>query len=437
MKIVLQPIPIQDHDLDHDIFGRKNFGIALANIVKNSKDPLVIGLDGNWGEGKSTFVKTWQKILDEEEVPNIYIDAFASDYVDDAFMVVAGAITDYVSANAPPKKSKDFIDKAKNVGAHVLSLSAKIGIRAISAGVIKEVDIDDLKNIGEDISKEISDSAEKYIKDRLTNHKAERESIDHFKSFLSTIPGGLKIPSEYPLTIIIDELDRCRPSFAVEMLEKIKHLFSVPNVNFLLVMNKSQLQESIKSTYGANIDAHTYLQKFISIEATLPKKKGRDGNIEKYCKYLAHQYGFNKGEWAAYFNALGTQLNCSLRELERIYSNLAIMLLTEKPNAQLHEPLISAVCTLKVMRPGLFSRLTGGSIPLIDIHEALNYYPDPKRDNYVMENILSWLHTCLMSDEEFNALDQDDDIRRNSRHFRHRSMFIEQLAQKLDSFSAG
>ncbi|UUJ43214.1 KAP family NTPase [Pseudomonas extremaustralis] len=437
MKLVLQPMPIEDNDFGHDIFGRKSFGLALANIVKNSQDPLVIGLDGNWGEGKSTFVKTWQKTLDQEEVPNIYIDAFASDYVDDAFMVVAGAITDYVTENAPPKKSKEFIEKAKNVGAHVLSLSAKIGIRAISAGVIKEADLDDLKTIGDDISKEISDSAEKYIKDRLTNHKAERESVEHFKSFLSTIPSGLKTPSTYPLTVIIDELDRCRPSFAVEMLEKIKHLFSVPNVNFLLVMNKAQLQESIKSTYGVNIDAHTYLQKFISIEATLPKKKGRDGDIEKYCKYLAHQYGFTKGEWAAYFTALGTQLNCSLRELERIYSNLAIMLLTEKEGAELHEALISAVCTLKVMRPGLFSRLVEDDVPLEDIYKGLKYYPDPKRDNYVMEHILLWLHACLMSDEKFNALDNDDEIKRSGRYIRNRKKFLVQLVQKLDSFSAG
>jgi hypothetical protein len=437
MKIVLKPHQIPEDDFGTDMFGRKSFGIALANIVKNSKDPLVISLDGNWGEGKSTFVKTWQKILDKEKVPNIYIDAFASDYVDDAFMVVAGAITDYVSANAPEKKSKEFIDKAKNVGAHVLSLSAKIGIRAISAGVIKEADLHELGKIGEDISKDISSSAEKYIKDRLTNHKTERQSIDHFKAFLSTIPSSLKEPSESPLTVIIDELDRCRPSFAVEMLEKIKHLFSVPNVNFLLVINKTQLQESIKSTYGVNINAHTYLQKFITIEATLPKKKGRDGDIEKYCKYLVDQYGLKTGDWSEYFTALGTQLNCSLRELERIHSNLAIMLMSERQGAEIHEALVAAVCTLKVMRPGIFSRMAEGSIPIQDIHEAFKYYPDPKSENYVMEHVIKWLHICLMPDTEFNNLDDHDEAKRMGRHMRNRNRFLGLLVQRLNSFSAG
>lgn len=437
MKIVLQPHQISDDDFGPDLFGRQNFGIALANIVKNSKDPLVIGLDGNWGEGKSTFVRAWQKILNKEKVPNIYIDAFASDYVDDAFMVVAGAITDYVTENAPTKKSKEFIDKAKNVGVHALSLSAKIGIRALSAGVIKDTDFQDFGKIGEDISKDISSSAEKYIKYRLTNHKAERQSIEHFKSFLSTIPSSLKEPSETPLTIIIDELDRCRPSFAVEMLEKIKHLFSVPNVNFLLVMNKSQLQESIKSTYGANLNAHTYLQKFITIEATLPKRKGRNSDVEKYCEYLVSQYGLEKGEWAELFTTLGTQLNCSLRELERIFSNLSIMLMSEKKGAEVHEALIATICTLKVMRPGIFSRLAEGSIPIEDIYEAFKYHPNPSSDNYNMEYIIKWLDICTMPDSDFNNLDPSDNRRIFGSRISNRKRFLEQLIQKLNNFSAG
>ncbi len=436
MEIVVQPHQIPEDNFGSDLFGRKNFGIALANIVKNSKSPLVISLDGNWGEGKSTFVKSWQRILDKENVPNIYIDAFASDYVDDAFMVVAGAITDYVSENAPEKKSEEFIDKAKNVGAHILSLSAKIGIRALSAGVIKEADLHDLEKIGEDISKDISSSAEKYIKDRLTNHKTERQSIEHFKKFLSTVPSSLKKPSDSSLTIIIDELDRCRPSFAVEILEKIKHLFSVPNVNFLLVINKSQLQESIKSTYGANINAHTYLQKFITIEATLPKKKGSNSDIEKYCNHLVSQYNLNTGEWTEYFTALGTQLNCSLRELERIFSNLAIMLMSEKKDADVHEPLIAAICTLKVMSPGVFSRLAEGNILIEDIHEAFKYHPDPANENYTMEYVIKYLSACLMPDIEFNNLDHYDDIKRITQFMRNRKKLIGALVQKLNCFSA-
>jgi len=437
MKIVAKSHEIPTDGFSQDLFGRKDFGIALANIVKNSKDPLVIGLDGNWGEGKSTFVKAWQTLLDSENVPNIYIDAFESDYVDDAFMVVAGAITDYVSEKAPDKKSREFIEKAKDVGAHILSLGAKIGIRAVSAGLIKETDIQEFGKIGEDISKDISTSAEKYIKERLTNHKKEKQSIEHFKIFLSGIPSSLTISSESPLTIIIDELDRCRPSFAVEMLEKIKHLFSVQNVNFLLVINKEQLQESIKATYGANINAHAYLQKFISIEATLPKKNGRNSDIGKYCQFLADQYDIDDRDWVELLSGLGTQLNCSLRELERIYSNVAIMLMSERKNADINTTLVSAICVLKVMRPGVFARLASANIPIRDIQDAFKYYPNPKSDNYVMEHVMKWLEMCVMEEDDFNNLEASHEIRGLARHYSQRDKIIGPLIQKLNSFSAG
>lgn len=437
MRIVAKPYQVLDPQAERDLFGRKSFGEALANIVENASDPLVIGLDGNWGEGKSTFVKSWQLTLDARNVPNIYIDAFASDYLDDAFMVVASAITDYLTVNAAPKESKEFIEKAKQVGAHVLSLTAKIGIRAISAGAVKEADIHDFAKIAEDISKDISTSAEKYIKERLTNHKTEQQSIEHFKAVLSDIPKNLRTPSQSPLTIIIDELDRCRPSFAVEMLEKIKHLFSVQNVNFLLVINKSQLQESIKATYGANIDAHTYLQKFISIEAVLPKKKGVDGDIARYCKFLADQFDIQDTEWAEYFTALGTQLNCSLRELERIYSNLAILLLSSNKDADIHEPLIATVCVLKVMRPGIFRRLSDEDLTLREMYEALRYHPDPSSKNYAMEHVMKWMQVFLLGEEEFKQLDDSEDVKRMAMHYRSRRKVLGLTSQKLSSFTAG
>ena len=52
------------------------------------------------------------------------------------------------------------------------------------------------------------------------------------------------------LVFLIDELDRCRPTYAVETIEKIKHLFSVPGIIWVLVMNKEQIESSIQKVYG-------------------------------------------------------------------------------------------------------------------------------------------------------------------------------------------
>ncbi|MNJ38674.1 KAP family P-loop domain protein [compost metagenome] len=223
MKIVIPQFEVAEGEgFKHDLFNRKPFAHALTNLIRRTNDPLVIGIDGNWGEGKTIFVKSWQHLLKENHVPNIYIDAFASDYVDDAFMVVAGAISDYMQEKAPPERASEFIETAKKVGAHVLSVGTKIAIRAATGGLANADDLKSYETTIEGVGDDISNSAEEYIKSKLVSHKKEHATINKFKAYLSTIPQTLSSTSDHPLTIIIDELDRCRPSFAVEMLEKNK-----------------------------------------------------------------------------------------------------------------------------------------------------------------------------------------------------------------------
>ncbi|TOB14507.1 P-loop NTPase fold protein, partial [Vibrio parahaemolyticus] len=107
MKLVVPTLKISaDEGFERDMLDRQSFGESLKNIVLRSDDELVISLDGKWGEGKSTFVRMWQGLLNQNDVPNIYIDSFANDYVDDPFLSVASAITSYVEANAKDANSK-------------------------------------------------------------------------------------------------------------------------------------------------------------------------------------------------------------------------------------------------------------------------------------------------------------------------------------------
>lgn len=73
------------------------------------------------------------------------------------------------------------------------------------------------------------------------------------------------------MIFIIDELDRCNPYYAVKVLERIKHLFNIPNIVFVLSIDKEQLSNSIRGYYGSDlIKADEYLKRFIDIEYTLP-----------------------------------------------------------------------------------------------------------------------------------------------------------------------
>ena len=66
---------------------------------------------------------------------------------------------------------------------------------------------------------------------------------------------------------MIDELDRCNPHYSVLVLERIKHIFSVPGIVFILSVDKKQFGNAIRGYYGSDlIDANEYLRRFIDLD---------------------------------------------------------------------------------------------------------------------------------------------------------------------------
>lgn len=423
MRIVTPPLVVEESDaFTKDILDRKGYGEALLNLVIRSSDALVISLDGKWGEGKTTFVKMWQGLLSDANVPNLYIDAFSNDYVDDAFIAVASAITDYTEKNII-KGHRDKVvalkEKSKKVGGQLLSWSARIGVKAATLGIIKDADIEELKDIKGDLSKTASDLIGEFVEERITNHSKDIELIKSFQGLLSDLPSKLNSEGDKPLVVIIDELDRCKPTFAVEVIEKIKHLFSVENVVFVLVMNKAQLEESIKNVYGQNVDAHTYLQKFINIEAKLPKQIGEcyNNDLSKYTSRLLQLHELQT--WGDDRNIvdsvepLANHFNLSLRQLEKVFTNLAVFYGSSAENHLRIVPIIVFLAVIKVVDPRLFDSILHQNISYADLIEKLklrNLDEENERHRklYLM---MQWIRFSLLSEKEFNALPDEDRIK--------------------------
>jgi hypothetical protein len=91
-----------------------------------------------------------------------------------------------------------------------------------------------------------------------------------FRETLAALTLGKDGTSPRKLVIVVDELDRCRPDYALAMLEIIKHFFAVDHVHFVLGVNLRELENSVKARYGAGINAGLYLQKFITVTVALP-----------------------------------------------------------------------------------------------------------------------------------------------------------------------
>lgn len=385
-----------------------------------SNDELVISLDGKWGEGKTTFVKMWQGLLSEAGVASIYIDAFQNDYVDDAFISIASAITSYVETHSEDGgKGTDFKEKAKNIGVQLLSWSAKIGIKAATLGVVKEADIDALTDIKNDVATGSSGVIADYIKERLGSHTKDVELVRSFRDGLSELPSKLKGNESNRLVIIIDELDRCKPSFAVEVLEKIKHLFSVKNVVFVLVMHKEQMEEAIRCIYGNNIDAHTYLQKFINIETSIPKRAGDrlSNDLEVYARRLLQLHELET--WGDHRNIveclvpLAQHFNLSLRQLEKVFTNLAIVYGISAENQLRLVPIITFICVIKVIKPSVFGRLLVRNISFSDLckETGLTELDESIEHQRKLYRVMSWTRFAMLSEDEFNQIDANDPIK--------------------------
>jgi hypothetical protein len=190
---------------------------------------------------------------------------------------------------------------------------------------------------------------------------------------------------------MVDELDRCNPTFAVKVLERIKHLFDVPNVVFILSIDKKQLVCSVKGFYGSNeIDAEEYLRRFIDIEYNLP-----EANPEFFCDYLYDYYdfgGFLRDEWRLrndYFGqksqkaekdkdlllfmakSIVKDKHLSLRQIERVFATARIGLCGMPIDGLFLPELFLLLSYLKTCEIDLFNRIASFSIGLQDFVDAM------------------------------------------------------------------
>ncbi|MFW1953756.1 KAP family P-loop NTPase fold protein [Acinetobacter beijerinckii] len=176
------------------------------------------------------------------------------------------------------------------------------------------------------VSDEITAKVKEHIEKKIENHQIEKESVQDFKNELDQLAKKL----DKPLVFIIDELDRCRPDFAIRLIERIKHFFDIPKIVFILVMNKPQLIQSVHSLYGYAVETNgDYFEKFIDFTIKFPQLNA----IRNYEMLLKEQL-FRIGEIGDqdhvsgfYFWILALQLykNYNSRELIRKINQFALL----------------------------------------------------------------------------------------------------------------
>lgn len=293
-----------------DSIGRNKELVNFIRIIDSINESYSIALDSYWGSGKTFFVKqvkmildakteesygevegkkqvvdTWNKISNnmqlKKHVP-IYYDAWQNDCDDDPIYSLVYQIA-LDTANI-----KGLNDK--------ISFSDIIAAAGKLTGAITGFD-----------PNEIAASLKKT--DFLEKMRSRKKIESRVKLFLNRL-----LPDDCDrLLIIIDELDRCNPEFAVKLLERIKHYFNNDRITFVFAVNLAELQHTVKNHYGTDFNASRYLDRFFDLPVKLPPVD-IDSYLESQGLY-ERNYVFD-----ASMKAVIKKYNLQLREISRYIS---------------------------------------------------------------------------------------------------------------------
>ena len=395
-----------------DLFSRNHLVDKLNNLIARLPNGGVIAIDAPWGEGKSWFGKNWQLSLKNDGYKTAFIDAFQEDFIEDPFLMIVSHMVEAVKDDEDGLKQQ-LITAGSKLAINLAPAAAKAGLKVFGRWALKTDNIsEDVKTFLEDLNENVADSIQEKTKELISAHRDYIKDVNEFKTLITKSIED----DDKPLVVFIDELDRCRPDFSVKTLERIKHLFDIDGLVFVLLVNKDQLSESIKGFYGAGIKADVYLRKFIQFSLMLPKSTGTSrqplGDNDKFCRYLLEQkYAIPYNDQLAAFNRLfvifSNYFGLSLRDVE---NGVALFLLSNVVgNSKI---LISWPIALKIAKPDLYSGIVRADKDSHrEAYSLLNKIKADGNERELIIDVLADLHASfanqdfeMKADKESNAL---------------------------------
>ena len=179
------------------------------------------------------------------------------------------------------------------------------------------------------------------ISTRFSAYDEQKKLMEDFTNTLRQVGIATRETTTRPLVIFIDELDRCRPTYAIELLETVKHLFSVDNVVFILGLNRVELAHSVRAVYGEQFKAERYLSRLIDIDVNLPRPDTAKfvDSIMESCDIAGSQNDsttresrFSSSDIHRIFGRFLGSSELSLRDIAQVIHHLGLVLASLPPN---------------------------------------------------------------------------------------------------------
>lgn len=361
----------------NDALERKPLVEFLSSLIERAKGPFVLALDSPWGTGKTTLVQMISVELKRRNLECVYFNAWEVDHADDPLVALVASVDLVQLSGTGATSFKKHMKTIRRVTNVVAKRAVVAAAKAVTAGAL---DIeDDVKKVAEELAGEM-------VGDIVKEFQKERQLLEKFKKELhgavSELERGGKVP---PLVIFIDELDRCRPSFAIQLLERIKHLFDVPNLIFVISIDKRQLEASTAAVYGQGIDAREYLRRFIDLEYALPGVRGkrytevlfsRSGLDAVFAKRTHPDLHYDRQNFIDTFTFLADAASMSLRARARCITRLKVVMDQTPDNTYLLPSLAALLVVLRSNSPDLFAALQNGSAGSNEVMQYLRSQPN-------------------------------------------------------------
>lgn len=368
----------------------EGYATFLTNALIADPGPFVLNVNGAWGSGKTFFVQRWAANLRNQGYPVVEFNAWENDAADDPLAPLMACFLDAQSAILPPATAERF---KQTCGKYILTGGGLI-VRAGLKQVFGEKGVDQINELlDKDAEGELIKLAGKHIDEQLAKQKAAKGLHELLTAFVESVCE--KQGTQLPVFFFIDELDRCRPTFAIELLERVKHLFNVDGIKFIVTTDSRQLAHSICGAYGSGFDGTTYLRRFFDETFTLPPP-----DLFQHAKHLFTRIenqnwvnnfadGITPGE---VFTNISHAFALSLRDQNQVFHRMTAVLANIENRHSVLLTYLLFLTTLRMKDPESYMQLTRREDKQPVWEEALQKtsFKDP-----LYRSILNWCFKYL------------------------------------------
>lgn len=346
-----------------DVLKRSELAQQLTAALSTVTQPFVLGLHGEFGNGKTFFIRRWQQELLNAGDVAVYFNAWKTDYAPEPLIAFTAAIKKQLKGHKLTEDDDAGNALATSAGRIVARSVLPRLASLVTGGLVQASDVSALTAIADDAAGAASDITDQALEDAVGHHEEAQDEVGRFQSILANCAEAItkrETGAVRKLIIFVDELDRCRPDYAIHVLECIKHFFSVDNVIFAIALDRDALNASIRAVYGDGINVNGYLRKFFDYHIELGAP-----DDERFTVMLARSLRLEEAaprehtELIKIHSDLCSVFKLSLRDREQIMSEANFIL--RHPKSQSHwfiRHLVLILLCVRAKSPELFDRLS-------------------------------------------------------------------------------